>query len=126
MELTEAQLAFLRAPNFAAVATLREDGAPQTSIVWIDTDGEHLEFNTKNARAKGRHLRRDPRVSVTVFDKDDPYRYLEIEGTAELALEGAAEHMHQMSRKYTGEDWKDVTDRVIVRVKPSRVFGYQV
>ena len=126
MELTEAQLEFLRAPNFAAVATLREDGSPQTSIVWIDTDGEHLVFNTKNARAKGRHLRRDPRVSVTVFDKEDPYRYLEIEGTATLEVEGAAEHMHGMSRKYTGEDWSDVSDRVIVRVKPERVFGYQV
>ena len=41
-------------------------------------------------------------------------------------LGGAADHMHELSRKYTGEDWSDVSDRVIVRVRPERVFGYQV
>jgi PPOX class probable F420-dependent enzyme len=124
--LTDTQIAFLREPNFAAVATLRDDGSPQTSIVWVDTDGEHVVFNTKTNRAKGRHLARDPRLSVTVFDREDPYRYLEVEGAAELEEDGAADHMHEMSRKYTGEDWKDVRDRVIVRVVPERVFAYGV
>jgi PPOX class probable F420-dependent enzyme len=124
--LTDGQLALLREKSFAAVATLREDGMPQTSIVWVDTDGEHVVFNTKTTRAKGRHLARDPRVSVTVFDPADPYRYFEVEGAAELELGGAADHMHELSRKYTGEGWKDVTDRVSVKVKPERVFGYQV
>jgi len=126
MELTEAQLELLRGKNFAAVATLREDGTPQTSIVWIDTDGEHVVFNTKNGRAKGKHLRRDPRVSVTVFDAQDPYRYFEVEGIAKLELDGAAEHMHHMSRKYTDKEWDDVADRVVVKVEPQRVFSYQV
>jgi len=124
--LTESQVALLREKSFAAVATLREDGMPHTSIVWVDTDGEHVVFNTKTTRAKGRHLARDPRVSITVFDPADPYKYFEVEGTAELELGGAADHMHELARKYTGEDWGDVSDRVIVKVKPERVFGYQV
>jgi PPOX class probable F420-dependent enzyme len=126
MELTDGQLELLRGKNFAAVATIKEDGTPQTSIVWVDTDGEHVVFNTTNSRAKGKHLRRDPRVSVTVFDAADPYRYFEVEGTASLELDGAAEHMHRLSRKYTGEEWSDVADRVIVKVTPQRVFNYQV
>jgi PPOX class probable F420-dependent enzyme len=126
-ELTPAQIDLMRSTQgFAAVATLQEDGSPQTSIVWIDTDGEHVIFNTTNARAKGRHLRRDPRVSVTVFDKDDPYRYFEVDGTAELDLDGADEHIHELSRKYRGEDFHAAHDRVIVKVKPERIFSYQV
>ena len=74
-KLTDIQVKLLRGKCFAAVATLQPDGTPQTSIVWVDTDGEHLIFNTTNARAKGRHLRRDPRVSAAIFDPDDPYAY---------------------------------------------------
>ena len=98
-ELTDAQLTLLRDRNFGVVATLKSDGSPQTSVVWIDTDGEHVIFNTRNDRAKGRHLRRDPRVSVTVFDADRAYRYFEVEGVAELEVEGANEHIHELSRK---------------------------
>lgn len=126
MELTDGQLELLRGKNFAAVATLKEDGTPQTSIVWIDTDGEHLVFNTTNGRAKGRHLRRDPRVSVSVFDAENPYRYFEVEGVAELVLDGADDHIDELSRKYTGEDFDGPRDRVIVKVRPERVFAYQV
>ncbi len=124
--LTEAQVELMRGTNFAAVATLKEDGTPQTSIVWIDTDGEHVIFNTTNSRAKGKHLRRDPRVSVSVFDKEDPYRYFEVEGTAELELDGANEHITTLSQKYRGVDFHTPTDRVIVKVKPERIFDYQV
>lgn len=125
-ELTQAQLELLRGKNFAAVATLQEDGTPQTSIVWVDTDGEHVVFNTTNTRAKGRHLRRDPRVSVTVFDAENPYRYFEVEGVAALDLEGADDHMETLSQKYRGEPWAGPMDRVVVRVRPERVFAYQV
>lgn len=126
MKLTEKQIELLRGTNFAAVATLKEDGTPQTSIVWVDTDGETVLVNTTNGRAKGRHLRRDPRVSVTVFDAENPYRYFEVEGRAELIDEGADEHIHELSRKYRGEDFDGPMDRVIVRVVPERVFSYQV
>ena len=126
-ELTDAQIALLRDQNFGVVATLKPDGWPQTSVVWIDTDGEHLIFNTRNDRAKGKHLRRDPRVSVTVFDADRAYRYFEVEGTAELEVEGANEHIHELSRKYNdGEDFHTPENRVIVKVKPRRIFDYQV
>jgi len=126
-ELTPAQVELMRSTHgFAAVATLQEDGSPQTSIVWIDTDGEHVVFNTTNARAKGRHLRRDPRVSVTVFDADDPYRYFEVEGVAELVLDGAADHINELSQRYRGVDFTGPGDRVIVKVTPQRIFSYQV
>jgi PPOX class probable F420-dependent enzyme len=122
--LSEEHAQLFRDPNFAAVTTLRKDGSPQTSIVWVDEEDGRPVFNTTNARAKARHLRRDPRVSVTVWDRDDPYTYVEVEGVAELDEEGANEHISKLSRKYTGEDFHTPQDRVIVRVTPVRVHGY--
>ncbi len=123
-ELTDDQIELLRGRGFAAVATLKPDGMLQTSITWVDTDGEHVILNTTNRRAKARNLRRDPRISVTVFDGDDPYRYFEVEGTAELEVDGADEHIDRLSLRYRGRHFADPTDRVIVRVKPRRVFDY--
>jgi PPOX class probable F420-dependent enzyme len=122
--LTEQQAQLLLDPNFAVVATVRPDGTPQTSVVWIDWDGENAVFNTKRARAKGRNLERNPRVSITVIDMKEPYRYVEVEGEAVLDHEGANEHIHKLSRKYRGVDYPDPTDRVLVRVRPERVFPY--
>lgn len=122
--LSEKQVAFLKAENYAVVATLSEDGAPQTSVTWIDTDGEHVVFNTKPGRAKGLHLERDPRVNVIVIDRNNWQRYLEVEGTAELVYEGASEHIEMLSQKYDKRPFRAPTDRVIVRVTPTRIHDY--
>ena len=125
--LSEKQLALLKAGrHFGIVGTVGEDGRPQTSVVWVDTDGERLLFNTKPSRAKGRNLVRDPRVSVTVWDRDDPYRYFEVEGTAELDEEGAGEHINELSLRYEGKPFHTPAERVIVRVDATRVFDYGI
>ena len=123
--LTDEQLEILRGKAFGAVATLKEDGTPQTSIVWLDTDGEHVIFNTRTDRAKWRHLNRDARVSVAVFDPENVYDYFEVEGTAELVEEGAHEQIPEVSRKFTGSDFHSPESRVIVKVTPRRVFEYR-
>jgi PPOX class probable F420-dependent enzyme len=124
-ELTEEQLSALRDPRvFGAVATLKKDGFPHTSMVWLDTDGENVLFNTTKSRAKTRHIERDPRVSVMVFHQEDPYSYFEVEGTATLDDEGANEHITKLSQKYTGKDFHTPENRVIVRVRPERIFAY--
>jgi PPOX class probable F420-dependent enzyme len=126
-KLSEKQLELLRAgKHFGAVATVRGDGTPQTSIVWVDTDGENVVINTTNARAKGRNLRANPHLSISVWDVDDPYKYFEVEGPVELSEDDADEHIHELSRRYTGEDFHSPTDRVIVRVRPERVRDYGV
>ena len=124
--LTDKQLELLKGKNFAVVATVGEDGAPQTSVVWVDTDGENVVFNTTNARAKGRNLRHDPRVSISIWDDADPYKYLEVEGDASLDENGAGEHINDLSLKYEGKDFHTPVNRVIVRVKPIRVFDHGI
>jgi PPOX class probable F420-dependent enzyme len=125
-KLTPEQAQLFLDPNFAVVATLRPDGSPQTSVVWIDYDGENVVFTTTRPRAKGQNLEEDPRVSILVTDIDDPYRYVEVEGDAELDDEGAAEHIHAMSHKYRGTDYPEPDGRVLVRVRPGRVHSYGV
>jgi PPOX class probable F420-dependent enzyme len=123
-ELTDRHKALLKGKNFGIVATVGERGWPQTSIVWVDTDGENVVFNTTNARAKGRNLRSDPRVSISVWDDDDPYSYFEVQGRAELSEQGAAEHINELSHRYAGKDFDAPVDRVIVRVRPDRVLDH--
>ena len=124
--LTATQLAFLKAPNYAVVATVGEDGSLQSTVVWIDTDGENVVFNTKLGRAKVEHLTRDPRVSVAVMAADDPLVFLEVQGVATLDEEGANEHINVLSHKYDGRDFGDPTTRVIVRVRPDRVLPHNL
>lgn len=66
--------------NFAALTTLLDDGTPQTHIMWVDADDEHIIVNTEVHRAKYRNLQRDPRATVTIWDREDPYRYVEVRG----------------------------------------------
>ena len=123
-QLTDKQQALLKGKNFGVVATVGADGKPQTSVVWVDTDGENVVFNTTNKRAKGRNLRANPVVSISVWDNDNPYSYFEVQGPAELTEDGAAEHINELSQRYEGTDFHTPVDRVIARVKPQRVLDH--
>lgn len=109
------------------MATLTADGSPQTSIVWVKRDGDDVLFSTVVGRAKERHLKRDPRVSITVLDHANPYRYAEFRGTASLTTEGGFDLINELAHKYIDDDYKgDVGTknvRVIVRVQVSKTTG---
>jgi PPOX class probable F420-dependent enzyme len=124
--LTKEQADLLRGRNWATVTTLRADGSPHATPVWIDTDGEHVLFNTAVGRAKERELRRDPRVAVTVLPADDQQSgYVSVTGTAELSEDGAREHIDKLAKKYLGVDEYPYLQpgerRIIVKVTPERV-----
>src|SRR3954451_23511244 len=95
--LSEKQLELLQSgKNFGVVATIGDDGRPQTTVVWVDTDGERVVVNTKPPRARGRNLVTAPRPSIAVWDNEAPYKSFEVDGTAELDEEGAAEHINEL------------------------------
>ncbi|GAB3462807.1 PPOX class F420-dependent oxidoreductase [Actinophytocola sediminis] len=113
--------------NFATVATLNPDGGPQTSVVWILRDADTVVFSSTAGRQKARNLTRDPRVSLTVFDTANPYRTVEIRGTAEVVDDHDRAVQRAVSHKYLGEDSPrdpDGTRRVVVRVIPQVVHGF--
>lgn len=116
--------------NFATVATVGADGSPNTSVVWITRDGDDLLFSTVKGRLKERNLRRDPRISISVFDQDDPLSYFEARGQATISEENGFQLIDDLSLKYRGEHYTgdQGTDnvRVIVRLTPAKLTGYAV
>jgi PPOX class probable F420-dependent enzyme len=115
--------------NFATVATIRADGGPHASVVWIAREQDTLVFSITSRRQKARNLARDPRVSVTVFDVSNPYESVEIRGTAELIDDPDKRLPKVLSRKYLGIDPPDESPeeaRLIVRVIPERVVHFSV
>ncbi len=90
---------------FAHLATLMPDGAPQVTPVWCEFDGTHVLVNSAKGRRKDRNMRRDARVSLSLCDPDNPYRYLEVRGrVAEITESGGDEHIDRLAYKYLGEE----------------------
>ena len=127
-QLSDKQAQLFRDKNIGALATIREDGTPHVTPVWIDYDGERVLFNTAAPRAKWKHIKRDPRVTIEVHAADNPYEYVTVTGTAELDEdeEAAMRHIDELSLKYTGnpkyQGHNTEERRVIVRVNPERVY----
>ncbi|MEU0533551.1 PPOX class F420-dependent oxidoreductase [Amycolatopsis tolypomycina] len=123
----EATKALFDGKNFPVLATINADGSVQTSVVWAKRDGDAVLFATVRGRLKERNMRRDPRVSLSVFDLDDPLKYVEVRGRAEITEEGGRELINELSHKYDGKDFRTEPPevvRVVVRVVPDKVTGY--
>ena len=124
--LTDEQLRFLDESPFVGVATtLRDDGSPHSTVVWVDVDTDEVIFNTAVGRAKERHLRKDPRASLIVVDPQDPYKWVAVSGRAELTTEGADAEIDKLAKKYLGEDtypWRSSEEtRINVKITPEKV-----
>jgi PPOX class probable F420-dependent enzyme len=119
---------FLEQPYVGTVTTLRQDGSPHSTIVWVDVDEDGLSFNTAAGRAKPRHLERDPRVSLLVVDPENTYRWVSVSGTAEVTTDDADDQIDRLAKKYLGRDeypWrKPEEQRLKVRIQPQHVDSY--
>ncbi|MEM7009426.1 MAG: PPOX class F420-dependent oxidoreductase [Thermodesulfobacteriota bacterium] len=112
---------------FASVATLMSDGSPQVSVMWVDTDGEHILLNTAEGRVKTDNFRQDPRVALAIVDSENPYRQAMIRGkVVEETHDGAFEHTDVLAKKYIGQDkypyHQEGDVRVIFKIKPDSVY----
>ena len=130
-KLTPGQASFLHEqPNVAVVAALRPDGTPHQTVTWIDYDGEHVLVNLNTFRTKLRYLEADPRVSVLVLDRDDPFRRIRIDGrVVEITKEGAYEHIVRQAGVYLGRESYELApgeERVLVRIEPEQVEASNV
>ena len=122
--LDEGVRALAKGRNFAALTTLLPDGQPMTHVMWVDCDDEHVVINTETHRQKAKNIRRDPRVTVTIWDQDDPYRYAEVRGEVVDIVAGpeARAHIDQLSMKYNGHEYRNqiVSERLLVKIRPVR------
>ncbi|CAB4957597.1 MAG: TIGR03618 family F420-dependent PPOX class oxidoreductase [Actinobacteria bacterium] len=128
VEFTAAVASILDAPEFATLATLQPDGQPQLSVVWLARDGDDLLMSTVKGRQKHRNLGRDPRATVLVYPKANPYSYVEVRGTVTMTEEGGRELIDRLNLQYTGGDRYTMDDgsdnvRVVIRLTPSKVIA---
>lgn len=123
--LPERAKQLIDAPNFATLGTVGPDGTPHLSVHWVTRDGDDILLSTVVGRKKERDLRKNPRVSVSMFDPENPYSYFEVRGTATIVEEGARDLIDDLCEKYRGVrpyTW-DAPDavRIVIRVPPEHV-----
>ncbi|MGE5286057.1 MAG: PPOX class F420-dependent oxidoreductase [Micromonosporaceae bacterium] len=116
--------------NPAVLATVNPDGSPQTSVVWVGRDGDDLLISTAAGRRKEKNLRREPRASVSIFDKHDPLQYIEVRGVAAVSEDIGRALAVSLAERYegpgAGQEYLELPPeviRVVIRLTPQRVLG---
>jgi len=126
-KLTDEQQEFLRQPYFAVATTIRKDGSPHNTVVWVDVEDDGApSFNTALHRAKAKHVERNPTAALTVIDPTF-YKWIAVEGRAELTTDDAEAQIDRLAQKYDGTEYQGRTPdmvRVKVRIDPEHVTAY--
>jgi PPOX class probable F420-dependent enzyme len=127
--LSEPVIKIIKDKNFAFLGTIMRDGRPQVSPIWIDIDDNNniILINTANGRIKQKNITRDPRVSLSLVDKNNPYSMITIQGTViEQTTVGADEHIDKLAKKYLNIDrypsHSPSIQRVICKIKPEKMY----
>lgn len=115
-------------PTTAHLTTMLPDGRPHTTPVWVgyDADEDRLLVNTERGRRKARNVDQDPRVSVSMTDPDDAYRWLSVTGeVSAVTTENARDHIDTLARRYMDADEYPnpvETERIVLHIRPDEVY----
>jgi PPOX class probable F420-dependent enzyme len=117
----------LDAPSPSVLTTTRVDGTALTSPVWFQWTGEAFEIVVARGDVKLKHLKRDPRCGLVVFETSRPFRGVEVRGEATLREGDVTEVRTAIARRYLGKDDGDrfaseraATPGVVIRLLPER------
>lgn len=125
--IPQSHVDILEKEAYAHLATVMPDGTPQVTPVWADHEGrEYVLINTARGRQKERNIRNNPKVGLSVYDPDDPYRFISVRGKATMTEEGAVDHINQLTQKYMGKSeypnlGEESGSRVTVRISTDHV-----
>jgi PPOX class probable F420-dependent enzyme len=89
-----------RGRNFGFLSTIMTDGSPQVTPTWVDIDDENnILVNTAKGRVKQSNVSRDPRVAISIVDKNNPYHMVSVRGKViGQTSEGADSHIDKLSQ----------------------------
>jgi PPOX class probable F420-dependent enzyme len=122
----------LRGTRTAKLATVRANGAPHVAPIWLVLDGDDIIFTTGADTAKGKALRRDPRVFLCVDDESPPFSFVLIDGIAHVSedVDELVRWATQIGGRYMGADRAEefgrrngVAGELLVRVIPTKVLA---
>jgi PPOX class probable F420-dependent enzyme len=119
--------AFLDEPVPIIVGTTRRDGSVQANPTWFEYRDGQIWLNGGPQRGWFKHMQRDPRITLLLLDPKNMFRWVQIQGRlAGTTSEGADDHIEHLSQRYTGGPYRNPkVDRLIIRVNPERVAGYE-
>jgi PPOX class probable F420-dependent enzyme len=110
--------------DVATLATVGPDGRPQVSAVWFVADGDTVRISLNTTRQKTRNLQANPACTLFILDCQNPYRYLELRGDAEVQPDDDYAFAHQVGAKYDSDvrlhDGPGES-RIVVTLHPVRV-----
>ncbi len=125
MNLPELAKRLIDSRTFATIGTVNPDGSPQNSVIWIKREDDTVVFSTILGRRKTRNMERDPRVSILLFDPQNPYVYVEIRGMVSMTKDGGPELIEELSQRYDGQPFTEKNPanvRVVCRVNATKIF----
>ncbi|HEX4307330.1 MAG TPA: PPOX class F420-dependent oxidoreductase [Solirubrobacterales bacterium] len=112
--------------KFATLATLGKDGGPQLTEVWFLFEDGEVKVSLNDSRLKTRHLVARPQCSLFILDLENPFRYVDVRGTARIEPDDDYAFADRVGAKY-GADLRehDGPDdkRVAVTIEPTNVFA---
>lgn len=124
--LPPAAVEMLRRPNPAVMATLRADGTPVSTPTWYIWDHGRVLISLDGGRVRLKHLRRDPRVTLTALDGEDWYTHVTVIGrVAETYEDEGLADIDRLATHYTGKPYPDrVRARVSAWIEIERWHGW--
>jgi len=123
--LTEQQRTFLSETHFGVVTTLRADGSPHSTVVWVDVDADGVWFNTMAGRTKSDNMERDARAALLVLDENDPHRWIAVDGPIEIVPDPTVADADRLAYKYDGKPFGGIRDRrITVRIRPAHITAF--
>ena len=113
--------------NLIFISTINSDGSPQLTPVWGNYDDGYVLVSTAEGRLKHKNVLRDPRVSISVVDHDNPLNMTTIKGEViEIIPDYDYIHANKLTKQYMGIDEypfkRPGEKRIIFKVKPVKIF----
>jgi PPOX class probable F420-dependent enzyme len=110
------------------LGTIGASGRPQLSATWFLAEGDHVKISLNTARQKVKNLQADPKASFLIFDPQNPYKYLELRGDAEITPDEDYAFADKLGAKYGGADLRERDQpgesRVVVTINHVRVVAW--
>ena len=112
--------------QFATLTTLGADGSPQSTEVWFLHEDGQLKLSLNTSRKKTRNLQARPQCSLFILDLENPYRYVDVRGTARIEPDKDYAFADRIGAKYSSdlrERDGPGDSRVVVTIEPHGVFA---
>ncbi len=128
IKLPDSVKKILQDKAYGHVITFGAGGKPQVTMVWVDVDGDEVVFNTAEGRLKPKNLRSDPRVIISVQDRNDQQSYMVFHGKASITEAGADPHIDKLAKRFLNAEKypfrRPGEKRLLVKTKVDKIGGY--